>query len=92
MLNEQKDFNTVNFLTWGEVDVSKAGIVDIEVNGEKVSLLYDKNTFTPSIETITLDDPRLSNVWGKEIYRVSLKAKKMVASGTYSYTIKQNTK
>nr|WP_129729621.1 heparinase II/III family protein [Parabacteroides goldsteinii] len=91
-LNELKDFNRVNFLTWGQVDIATPGVVAIEVNGEKVNLQYDKNTFTPSLETITLDDPRLSNVWGKEIYRLSLTAKKKALSGTYVYTIKQNNK
>lgn len=91
-LNELKDFNRVNFLTWGQVDITTPGVVAIEVNGEKVNLQYDKNTFTPSLETITLDDPRLSNVWGKEIYRLSLTAKKKALSGTYVYTIKQNNK
>lgn len=91
-LNELKDFNRVNFLTWGQVDIATPGVVAIEVNGEKVNLQYDKNSFTPSLETITLDDPRLSNVWGKEIYRLSLTAKKKALSGTYVYTIKQNNK
>lgn len=91
-LNELKDFNQINFLTWGTVDVATPGVANIEVNGEKVSLQYDKNNFTPSIETITLDDPRLSNVWGKEIYRLSLTAKKKALSGTYVFTIKQINK
>lgn len=91
-LNELKDFNLINFLTWGNVDIATEGVVNIEVNGEKVSLQYDKNIFTPSIDTITLDDPRLSNVWGKEIYRLSLTAKKKALSGSYVFTIKQNNK
>lgn len=91
-LNELKDFNVINFLTWGNVDIATEGVVNIEVNGEKVSLQYDKNIFTPSLDTITLDDPRLSNVWGKEIYRLSLTAKKKALSGSYVFTIKQNNK
>lgn len=91
-LRERKEPDQVNFLTWGKVDVSSAGIIRIEVNGEKVDLLYDKKQFTPSVETITLEDPRLSNVWGKEIYRLSLNAVKTAMSGTYVFTIKQNNK
>lgn len=91
-LDELKDFNRINFLTWGNVDIATPGIVSIEVNGEKANLQYDKNSFTPSIETIALDDPRLSTVWGKEIYRLSLTAKKKTLSGTYVYTIKQINK
>ena len=91
-MRERKEPDQVNFLTWGKVDVSSAGIIRIEVNGEKVDLLYDKKLFTPSVETITLEDPRLSNVWGKEIYRLSLNAVKTARSGTYMFTIKQNNK
>jgi len=79
--------NQINFLTWGKVDISVPGAVTVEVNGEKVRLVYDKNTFTSTVETIRLDDPRLSNVWGEEIYRVSLNAKNMPLSGSYTYTI-----
>lgn len=86
-LNKAEKPNQVNFLTWGKVDTSTPGSVMIEVNGEKVRLTYDKNTFKPEVETITLSDPRLSNVWGNEIYRVSLHAQKMPLSGSYTYTI-----
>ena len=79
--------NQINFLTWGKVDISVPGAVTVEVNGEKVRLTYDKNTFTSTVKTIRLDDPRLSNVWGEEIYRVSLNAKNMPLSGSYTYTI-----
>lgn len=92
VLREIKKPNQVNFLTWGKIDVSSAGTVRIEVNGEKVELLYDKKAFVPAVETIALDDPRLSNVWGKEIYRLSLNAVETAMSGRYVFTIKQNNK
>ncbi len=79
--------NQINFLTWGKIDTKTPGKIIVEVQGERITLSYDKNTFTPDIQTIVLDDPRLSNVWGKEIYRVSLNANKMIMSGNYSYTI-----
>lgn len=79
--------NQINFLTWGNVDISRPGEIIIKVENANARLSYDKNIFTPVIDTVTLDDPRLSNVWGKEIHRVSLNAKKITPSGTYSYTI-----
>lgn len=79
--------NQINFLTWGTVDVNRPGEIIIEIDNAKAKLLYDKNLFNTSIETVTLDDPRLSNVWGKEIYRVSLNAKKIAHSGKYTYSI-----
>ena len=74
-------------LTWGKVDVSVPGIVTVEVNGEKVRMTYDKSTFTPVVETVRLDDPRLSNVWGGQLFRISLNANKQSLSGSYTYTI-----
>lgn len=86
-LHEAKAPNQINFMTWGNVDISVPGLIQVEVNNEKVRLAYDKNTFKASMETIQLDDPRLSNVWGKEIYRVSLNANRLAVSGNYSYVL-----
>ena len=86
-LNKADRPNQINFLTWGKVDISVPGVVTVDVNGEKARMTYDKEAFVPAIETVRLDDPRLSNVWGEQIYRVSLNAKKQLLSGSYSYTI-----
>lgn len=86
-LDKTNQANQIHFLTWGNVDISREGEITVEVDKEKVCLTYDKQMFSPSVDTIVLEDPRLSNVWGKEIYRISLKAKKQTLSGIYSYTI-----
>ena len=59
----------------------------MEVQGKKARLSYDRNIFTSSVETITLTDPRLSNVWGKELYRITLEAKELSLSGHYRIVI-----
>lgn len=87
VLTDAKQPNQINFLTWGTVDTSKPGKIGITVNGEKAELAYDKNTFDVSLDTILLDDPRLSSVWGKEVYRISLTARDMPKNGKYTYTI-----
>lgn len=81
--------NQVNFLVWGNVDITRPGEVNVEVNGQKVTMTYDKNTFSADIETVNLTDPRLSNVWGKEIYRISLNANKVTPTGNYVFNIKK---
>lgn len=86
-LSQAKAANIVNFLTWGDIDISKKGVVNISVKGVKAQLSYDANTFEPSIETIELTDKRLSDVWGNKIYRLSLKAKTTAKSGIYKYDI-----
>lgn len=78
---------SIHFLTWGKVDISQPGKVLLEVKGEKVCLTYDKRTFTATVEPIKLTDPRLSNVWGNEIYRLSLHVQKPALSGNYIYKI-----
>lgn len=81
--------NQVNFITWGDIDISRPGEIFVTIKGQKVSLTYDKNTFTPSVETIALDDSRLSDVWGKKIYHISLDTKKMPQSGAYKFQVKK---
>ena len=79
--------NQINFLTWGNVDLSTPGAIYITVNQEKIKLSYNAAQFTPQLETISLDDKRLSDVWGNEIYRLSLNAKEKTKSGAYTYSI-----
>ena len=80
--------NQVNFLLWGDIDLGTTGRVKISVKGQTVELHYDSSLFIPSLETILLTDPRLSNVWGEKIFRLSLTAKKMVEKGHYLFSVK----
>jgi hypothetical protein len=78
--------NKIHFMLWGDIQVNE-GEVLIEVQGKKVTLNYDRKAFAASLEAIALNDPRLSGVWGKEIYRLTLKAKKPALKGEYIYKI-----
>lgn len=80
----------MNFLTWVKPDISIQGTVVLEKEGMKLKLTYDPAQFEPSVEIITLSDKRLSDVWGNQIYRLSLNAKKMQLSGKYKVTISKN--
>lgn len=86
-INNARSANQLNFVTWGKVTIEDGKIL-ISVNGKAYQLLYDKNEFEPVLETIELDDRQLSNVWGNEIYRISLNAKRIVNRGTYKIIIK----
>lgn len=79
--------NVINFMTWGKVDISTPGMVRIAAKGQAAVLSYDKRKFTASIETKALTDPRLSNVWGSEAYRISLTAKTPKVKDTYVFTV-----
>lgn len=89
-LTEFKSSNEVNFLTWGKPDISKAGIVLIEKEGKGVGLDYDAALFEAGVEAIPQTDSRLSNVWGKEIYRLTFVAKKQQLKGRYKFIIQKN--
>lgn len=77
----------IRFMTWGSVVVPEPGVAVVSVGGEKVRMTYDKTAFSISIDPIHIDDPRLYNIWGGEIYRLSLVARSQSLSGSYTYVI-----
>ncbi len=81
--------NQINFLCWGKLDLSEPGVVVLEKNGEKLKLIFSKVQFDPVVETVQLTDPRLSNVWGDQICRLSLNAKSKELSGVYRFKIQK---
>lgn len=86
-LSKTKEPNVVNFLTWGKPNTATPGSIHITKEGVSATLTYDASLFDATVETIALPDPRLSNVWGNEIYRLTLTAKKMQTSGKYNFSI-----
>jgi hypothetical protein len=81
--------NQINFLSWGKPDISVAGTIIFEKKGNKLNMSYDAVQFEPMVETVSLSDKRLSDVWGGEVYRLSLNARKMQLSGKYKILIKK---
>lgn len=86
-LQEAKAPNQVNFLVWQKPHVSQAGTVAFAVGDKKVQLQFDPALFQVQVESVPLEDKRLSNVWGKEVHRVSLQAKSLSKKGKYQYRI-----
>lgn len=86
-LAEAKAPNQVDFLTWGDVDISTPGIVRISVRDRNLCLKYDASGFTVEKESIAIDDGNLSRVWGNEIFRVKLTARKLQKKGSYKFII-----
>lgn len=87
-LTETTAPNIVNFMTWGKVDTTAIGKVRIEVNDLNAELTYNAKQFELAVEPVKLTDRKLSDVWGKQVYRLSFKAKEQVKKGNYSFTIK----
>lgn len=86
-LKETRAANQVNFIVWGDIDISKAGKVIVKVGEEQATLEYPAN-FKATLETIELPDTRLSNVWGKQIYRIVLTDSQKKLEGNYKFIIK----
>lgn len=81
--------NVVNFMTWGSVDSATPGKVRIAVGDVQAELTYDARQFSLAVEPVALTDPRLSKVWGKEIYRLSFTAKSQKLKGKYAFTLRK---
>ena len=88
-LKNAEKANEIHFMLHSKPEIQKNKIV-VEVNGAKMQMTFDSNTFETSIESIALDDVRLSRVWGEEIYRLTLRDKKIRQSGNYKFIISQH--
>lgn len=68
-----------------------AGKIIVETESGQMQMTFDAHTFDPSIETIVLDDTRLSKVWGNEIYRLTLREKKLTSNGNYKFVLSKKS-
>lgn len=89
MLKNMRVNNVINFLTWAEPDISKNGVVLFQKSGTILQLKYDAGIFDIKKETIPQTDKRLTAVWGDNLYRFSLIAKKKQLKGKYRFVIKK---
>lgn len=83
--------NEINFLTWGETDTTHPGRVTLNADGQTATLSYDASQFAVARETMPLNDNKLRGVWGKELIRVTLRAKKPETRGRYVFVIDVKT-
>ncbi len=89
VLSEIKGENQLNFMTWGQPVINSEGYVVVEKDGKSIRLNYDPQQFEAAVETVELKDNKLSRVWGKEVYRLSLTARKMKIADTYKISIEK---
>ncbi len=79
--------NQVNFMVSEQPDISQPGIVQLKAGDKQVKLRYDAAQLAPEIETVPQPDPRLSNVWGKALYRITFNARKLAQKGHYQFIV-----
>lgn len=86
-LKEIKAATILNFLTVGQPIITTPGVITLEKDGVIIKIRYNKDQFLAKIETILLDDLRMSNIWGKQIFRLSLVARNQQLAGKYKISI-----
>lgn len=85
-INNPSQANIIHFLVSKEPKIAD-GVINL---GDGMGTLHFNATqFLASYDTIPQDDPRLSKVWGGQLYRINLKAKSIKSTGKYTFNIKK---
>lgn len=93
-LGEAKQFLQVNLMSWRKPVLDAEGVIYLENpkgirDLEPITVGYDEGKFAVNIETIPLEDARLQSSWGKQLYRIVLRAKQKPLKDEYTITIQQ---
>ena len=83
--NETEDIR-LNIMTLPKPRINGNRIL-LSQNGTTLEILFSEN-FEAEFETMKLDDKKLLQEWGENIYRISLYAKKSISKGICSMTCK----
>ncbi len=88
VLGETRASNRLNFLSAVEPTHTVSGKILMTNGDASVQMSYDPSVFEYAVEKVAVDDIRLSRVWGKTLYRITLLDKSMRKKGSYSISIK----
>lgn len=70
VLNRVTDSTTINFMTWMPPNFRQKGKVVLEKDGKSLTITYNPNQLQPQLDTISVTDKRLSDIWGNNLYRL----------------------
>ena len=84
-LNNPATPNEINFLAAVASDSIAPGIVMLKNGDAAVKMVFDPKDFLFTQQPVDIDDMRLTRVWGKAVYRISLKAKSLKPKGSYTF-------
>lgn len=87
VLSEKKAPNEIVFMTWGDVAVTKPGVITASSHDRTFELKYSSKMFEVRIEPVSLLDPKLSGVWGEEIKRIIFVSRQEQSKGKYQFVI-----
>jgi hypothetical protein len=71
-------------------DPQTPGLIRLEPSENKsgpVNVLFDKEYFNVSVETVNIEDEHLRGSWGDRVYRILLTAKKPSLKGTFTIRV-----
>ena len=77
--------NEINFLSAIAADSIAPGILLLKNGEAAVKMVFDSKDFVFSQQPVDINDMRLTRVWGKAVYRISLKAKSLQPKGSYAF-------
>lgn len=86
VLTEARNENIIHFLVQGNIQ-TETDHIDIQKGDARACLYFNPKDFDVEKEPVLLTDKRLSNVWGKTIYRITFKAKDKKLKGNYEFSI-----
>lgn len=78
----------MHFMTGLECRVEKPGVIVLKGKDATFSLAYNPKKLSAKVETVAIDDNKLKNAWGNEIYRLVFECTERTLAGNVSFTIK----
>ena len=84
-LNNPANTNEINFLAAVAADSIAPGILLLKNGEAAVKMVFDPKDFVFSQQPVDINDMRLTRVWGKAVYRITLKAKSLQPKGFYAF-------
>jgi hypothetical protein len=84
----------VFLMSWRKPVLGAEGVIFLENpegirDAKPVSIGYDHKKFGVEIQVIPLEDPRLRSSWGKQVFRIMLKAKQKLIADEFAIIIQK---
>lgn len=86
-LTQADSVTAFHFMSWPKPVIGNNGNIVLEKENETVTIQYDPKLLSATYETMPVTDPRLSKVWGKEVYRIVLTARDKKVKQQYKISI-----
>ena len=86
-LENPQQANELNFLVAVPAEPGADGTLLLTNGNAAVKMVFDPRVFSFSQEKVEMDDTRLSRVWGKAVYRITLTAKGVTKKDQYKIQV-----